>query len=150
MSTATLLLFACTTRHRYVVRRDQIAEIRLIRRNSDLALPDARGRTLVCQELGPLLDPLDVRRSVRCHALIVATRRRSVALLVERLDDFVGMAPEAVQRLSPLLARHLARPWVLGALVCDDIPLLVLDLRQIAQDVLLGIHTMHAGSNTDE
>lgn len=149
MSTANLLLFVCTTRHRYVVRRDQIAEIRLIRSSADLELPDARGRTLVCQELGPLLDPLDIRSNARRHALIIATRRRSVALLAERMDDFVGMAPDTIQRLSPLLARRLARPWVLGALVCDDLPLLVLDLRQIAQDVLLGMHTMHTASNAD-
>ncbi len=147
MATTNVLLFVSTTRHRYVVRRDQIAEIRLISSNADLELPDTRGRTLVCQELGSLLDPLDIRSNARRHALIVATRRRSVALLVERLEDFVGMDLDTVQRLSPLLARRMVRPWVLGALVCDDIPLLVLDLRQIAQDVLLGMHTMLTGSN---
>lgn len=150
MVTADLLLFVCTTHHRYVVRRDQIAEIRLISGSADMERPDARGRPLLCQELGPLLDPLDIRSNARRHALIIATRRRGVALLVERVDDFVGMAPDAVQPLSPLLARRLARPWVLGVLVYDDTPLLVLDLRQIAQDVLFGRHIIHTASDTDK
>jgi chemotaxis signal transduction protein len=138
MSSTGLLLTICTTRHRYIVCRDQILEIRLITRSADLERPDERGHPLVSAELGKLLDPQDLRSNARRHALIIPTRRRGVALLVERVEDFSQQTAGEVQPLAPLLRQRLARPWFMGTVVCDDTPVLVLDLRQIAQDVLFG------------
>lgn len=137
MTGATLLLTVQTTLHCYVVRRDQVHELRLIGSSADLERADERGRPLFSRELGPLLDPGDLRSNARRHALIVPTRRRSVALLVERVEQLEAASLDIVQPLAPLLARRLARPWFLGAVLRDDVPTLVLDLRQIAQDVLI-------------
>lgn len=142
MSSTSLLLTIRTTLHHYLVRRDQMLEIRLITSVADLERPDERGRPLISAELGKLLDPADLRSQARRHALIVPTRRRGVALLVERVEDFSHQNAAAMQPLAPLLRQRLTRPWFLGSVVGDDdTPVLVLDLRQIAQDVLLGTHT---------
>lgn len=132
-----LLITVDTQLNRYIVRRDQILELRMIISNADLERPDERGKALVAHELGALLDAEDRHGNARRHALVVPTRRRSVALLVDRVEDFRYAAPGIVQPLVPLLRKRLARPWFLGVVVQDDTPFLVLDLRQIAQDVLL-------------
>ncbi|EFO79743.1 hypothetical protein OSCT_2428 [Oscillochloris trichoides DG-6] len=99
---------------------------------------DMHGRSLVCRELGPMLgtppQPLPTRR----HALIVALRRRSVALLIDRIDSLYLENQPEIQMLAPLLAQRLARPWFLGAVIYQDAPLLLLDLRRIATDVMIG------------
>ncbi len=137
MASVDLLLTVRTARHCYIVRRDQIIEIRMVSSADDLELPDPRGRSLVSYELGGLLDPRDLRSSHRRHALIVPTRRRGVALLVDRIEDVADMLSETIQPLASLLERRLARSWFLGAVVSDDTPVLVLDLRSIAQDVVM-------------
>lgn len=134
-----LLLTVHTTLHRYLVRRDQLAELRIVDAGAGIEGPDERGRPLLTQELGPLLDPRDQGSSSRRHALLVPTRRRSIALLVARIEDFETMGAGTIRPLPPWLLRRLARPWLLGVGVRDDTPVLVLDLRQIAQDVLLGV-----------
>lgn len=137
MPSADLLLTVRTARHRYIVRRDQIVEIRMVSTAADLDQPDPRGRALVGHELGILLDPSDLQSSHRRHALIVPTRRRGVALLVDRIEDVSAGLSETIQRLSPLLESRLARSWFLGAVVYEEIPILVLDLRSIAQEVVM-------------
>jgi chemotaxis signal transduction protein len=140
MSENGLLLTVHTPLHRYIVRRDQLRELRVIASPADIEQPDDRGKPMLCCELGALLDPRDQHQNARRHALIVPARRRSVALLVDRIADLRQETPGMVQPLGPLLAPRLARPWFLGAVLHDDQPVLVLDLRQIVQDVLLGQH----------
>lgn len=134
-----LLLRVHTTLHSYIVRRDHVHELRLVFNQADLEHQDERGRSLLSCELGRLLDPDDLRSNVRRHALVVHLRRRRVALLAERVDAIRigGGAEDSVQPLPPLLAQRLARPWFLGVFLDDELPLLVLDVRQIAQDVAL-------------
>lgn len=130
---STLLLDLRTASRRYFVPRSHI----------DLLGPpplpgtsDARGRPLLVRDLGPLLDPLDQAVPGRCQALTVTLRRRSVALLVQRVESLA--AHTGIQPLAPFLARRLRAPWVLGAVAVDDGPVLILDLRRIAIDLALG------------
>jgi chemotaxis signal transduction protein len=61
-----------------------------------------------------------------------------VALLFERIANTITIAEDAIQCIPVLLRKRLQRPWFLGVYSeQDDAPLLVLDLRQIAQDVML-------------
>ncbi len=137
MMTADLFITINTTRAQYVLRRDQISELRRITSSADLDRPDLRGKPIQSEELGPLLDPTDVASQPCQHAVIVPTRRRGLALLVERIDSLHHDVDSAVYPLPALLARHLLRPWYLGVMLRDATPLLLLDLRQIAQYVLL-------------
>lgn len=90
-------------------------------------------------DLSRLLDQEYLMDSRRCHALIVPTRRRSIALLVDRVEDAYHVAESTIQPMPKLLNRQLLRPWFSGVYVRDDDQhvLLVLDLRQIAQDVFM-------------
>jgi hypothetical protein len=136
-----LLLMVRTPGHTYIVRREQILELRLVTSVADVEREDERGKPVIGSDLGLLLNPQDESSATRRHALIVPTRRRSVGLLVDRIDDVYtnGSASQhhQVQKLPALLARQLARPWFMGVLIYEDAPVLVLDLRQIAQDALI-------------
>jgi hypothetical protein len=139
MREADMFLTICSHAQRFIVRRDHVRELRLISDEADLERPDERGKTPISCELNALLAGHTHHSIARRHALIVQLRRRSVALLIDRIEDARPTAEwEAyLHPLPSLLARRLARPWFLGVLMRDEIPLLVLDLRQIAQDVLL-------------
>lgn len=134
-----LLLKVHTTLHSYIVRRDQVHELRLVLGSADLEGVDERGRQMVNCELGRMLDPADLRGHVRRHALVVHMRRRNVALLAERIDAIrVAAEPEQlVQPLPSLLAQRLDYPWFMGVFIHEELPLLVLDVQQIARHVLL-------------
>jgi chemotaxis signal transduction protein len=133
MSRPSLLLTVQTVLHRYVVYRDQILELRIVDNIAELEQIDSRGRPMINRALGGLLDPRDTLNAKRCHALIVQLRRRSVALLVERVADLHTIEmPNLIQPLAPLIVQRLDHPWFLGAMVHNEEPLLVLDLRQIA------------------
>lgn len=138
MPSTRLLLTIRATPDRYIVWRDHVLEMRQITSSEDLARPDERGRSLLTSNLGRLLNPGYAPGHPHRHALIVSMRRRSVAFLVERVEDFLVETVAMVQPLPPLLARRLARPWFLGVMVYEDTPLLVLDLRHIAHDLLIG------------
>lgn len=132
---ADLLLEVHTATRRYLVPRGHVDHLTQLTLES--APPaDQRGRHLIIRELGPLLDPADVGPPGRRHVLSIALRRRTVALLVERVADLA--APGAVRPLGPLLARRLARPWVIGAVIVGEAPVIVIDLRRVAADVALG------------
>lgn len=139
MREADMLLTIRSSTQRYVVRRDHVRELRLILSDDDLEQPDERGKALICCELDDLLSGHQSYSVSRRHALIVHLRRRSVALLIDRIEDArpTGELEADIRPLPALLARRLERPWFLGVLIRDETPLLVLDLRQIAQDVLL-------------
>jgi chemotaxis signal transduction protein len=136
---ADTLLTIRTTLHRYIVCRSQITAMRSLSSDADINEPDERGRSIISSELGTLLDQEDLRGHDRCHALVVGLRRRTVALLVHRIEDahINDATVDMIQPLPPLLARSLERPWYIGVLLRDDEPLLVLDIRRIAQDVVL-------------
>lgn len=132
---ADLLLEVHTAGRRYLVPRGHLDHLTQL--TIDAAPPaDQRGRHLVVRELGPLLDPADTGSPGRRHALTIDLRRRTVAILVERAEALA--APGAVLPLGPLLAR-LARPWVIGAVIVDEAPVIVLDLRRIAADLAIGV-----------
>ncbi|WP_129628074.1 chemotaxis protein CheW [Candidatus Oscillochloris fontis] len=99
---------------------------------------DMHDRTLICRELGPMLGGPPHQGAGRRHALIIALRRRSVALLIDRVDSLHLENQSEIQMLAPLLAQRLARPWFIGAVIYQDAPLLLLDLRRIATDVMIG------------
>lgn len=133
MSASMLLMAVRDGTRRYLVPNAHVDQIRLLDR---AALPshDDRGRPLVVCALGDLLDPgrpHDVRR----HALIVSLRRRSVVLLVERVEMLADAATVSPQPLPALIERSLAHAWYLGAAIDDGQPVLVLDLRRIALDM---------------
>lgn len=132
---AQLLLEVRAGGARYFVPRPQVDRLELL---LVAAAPgkDERGMPVVVRELAPLLGGPQPPAAARRQALVVALRRRSVALLVDRVEDL--LADGAVQPLAPLLRRRLAAPWVLGAVAAGDSPVLVLDLRRIAADVALG------------
>jgi hypothetical protein len=137
MSYDGLLLTVITEKHRYIVRRDQMIELRLITTAADLHRPDERGKPIISGELSLLLDPDDPPTLNRRHAIIVPTRRRSIALLVDRVEDVHEATERGIQKLPEVFKRRLHRPWFLGVMMQDDTtPLLVLDLRQLAQDML--------------
>ncbi len=131
-----LLLEVHTATRRYLVPRAHLDVLAQVAAGGAAPARDGRGLPVIARELGPLLDPADLGPPGRRHALTVALRRRSVALLVERAEALD--APGAVQPLGALLARRLARPWALGAVVIGADPVIVLDLRRIAADVALG------------
>jgi chemotaxis signal transduction protein len=132
---ADLLLEIHTTTRRYLVPRSHVDHLTQLSLGAS-SPEDQRGRHLVVRDLGPLLDPVDSGPPGRRHALIIALRRRTVALLVVRAEALA--APDAIQPLASLLARRLTRPWVIGAVIVDEVPVIVLDLRRIALDVALG------------
>jgi chemotaxis signal transduction protein len=137
-----VLLIVRTARHGYVVRRTQVNELRLISGSASLEQSDQRGKPIIGSELAHLLEGQEHHDAPGRHALVIHMRRQSVALLVQRVDDIVtqsdtqSAAGTQIQPLPGLLAQRLEMPWVTGVLLCDTTPLLVLDLRRIAHDVL--------------
>jgi hypothetical protein len=131
-----LLLEVRTSGRRYLTPRSHVDRLDHV---VDTASPatDARGRPVISRELGSLLDPSDLGAPGRRHALTLVLRRRTVALLVTRAESLA--APGPIQSLGPLVLARLARPWLLGAVIIADQPVLVLDLRRIAADLALGI-----------
>jgi hypothetical protein len=123
-------------RWRCAVVREQVGHLAFL----DPAAPpaDPTGRPLICRELAALFGEAVVGAAGRRQAIMITLRRRSVGLLVDHIDSLEAADGSAVQPLSPILARRMARPWFLGAIVCDDLPLLLLDLRRIATDVAAG------------
>lgn len=130
----------------YVVRREQVHELRRMPGGPGGETVDARGKPMVNVALGPLLDPDGPQNGANNHAILVQLRRRSVAFMVDFIDRLDAPEPDevgtpggtAILPLPPLLKRRLARPWFAGVLIGAAGLLLVLDLRQIAQDVVLG------------
>lgn len=127
------LVLVRTALRRYAVRREDVSDIRLL--DGPGAPPaDASGRPYVVFELGALLDPQDTEALRRPQALVVPLRRRNVALLVERVEEFLER-PDV--RPLPALVRGLLRePWVVGVLLVDDDLVLQLDLRALARTAL--------------
>jgi chemotaxis signal transduction protein len=120
---------------RYYAPRSHVDRLEILR-PAEAPVADDRGRPIILRELGPLLGVAAGEVAGRRQALTVALRRRSVALLVDRVETLELQA--TVRPLAPLIARRLVAPWVLGAVDDGDSPIVVLDLRRIAADVALG------------
>lgn len=135
MSTPALLLAVRDGARRYLVPHAHVDQIRLL---DGAALPahDDRGRPLLARALGDLLEP-GQPPAARRHALLVTLRRRSVVLLVERVETLAAAEGCQPQPLPPLIERALARAWFLGTVIADGEPVLVLDLRRIATDMAM-------------
>lgn len=130
-----MLLIVRTTRHRYIVPREDVATLRAFNRRAGHDQAEDGDRTSLMVELGPLLDPDDVSEMQRRHALIVPLRRRTIALLVDAVDNLVDHA--VVQPLPPVLRDRLREPWATGVLMIDEHPIVQLDVRAIARSILL-------------
>ncbi|MCX7790630.1 MAG: chemotaxis protein CheW [Chloroflexaceae bacterium] len=129
---ATTLAFEVHTgRRRYFVPRDHVDQLGTA---PPPTVNQSHGRPLLARDLGPLLDPADDGAPGR-QALTVLLRRRTVVLRVQRIES---LASVTVHPLAPLLRQRLRAPWLLGAVITDDQPVLVLDVRRIATDVALG------------
>jgi len=135
MSAPVLLLEVRAAGRRYYVPCAHIDGLELLRPDAPLA-HDERGRPRLVRSLAPLLWPSEAPSPPPQQALVVRLRRRSVSLLVDRVEQLAHDL--TVQPLGPLLAHSLAAPWVLGAVAADLAPILVLDLRRIAADLALG------------
>lgn len=134
-SEKSLLLDLRSAGRRYFVPRSHVDRLELLA-PAEAPTTDERGRPVVVRDLGQLLGGVAEPAKERRQALSVTLRRRTVALLVDRVESLELGA--RVQPLAPLLARRLAAPWVVGVVADGDDPVLVIDLRRIAADVALG------------
>lgn len=96
---------------------------------------DERGQPMQQIGLAELLQHAPVPTH---HALLIATRRRTVALLVTAVDLWAPPSDSGpvVQPLPPVLRHALTHAWITGILIADGHPFQLLNLRQIAQDAL--------------
>lgn len=130
------ILYVRAGRQCYAISQVQIDHLDLL---DPASMPiDQRGRPLICRDLATLLGDEASVPAGRRHTVTVSLRRRSVALLVDSIDSLGGDESREIHPLSPLIARRLAQPWFLGAIIYQDEPLLLLDLRRIATDVAIG------------
>lgn len=131
----TLLLVVKTARHRYVVRRDELLDIKIVQVDRAPRPDSASASEYLGFELGPLLDPGDRSGAKRQRALIVPMRRRTIALFVDDIETFLEHT--SCLPLPGLLRERLQKPWVAGALTLGDDLVLQLDLRAVARSALL-------------
>lgn len=136
MIAADLLMVVRAGQRRYLVLRDHVDQIQLID-HTGLPAQDARGRPIIGCALSDLLGLGQAPIARRQHALLVAQRRRSVAIIVERIETLEAAGRLDQQPLAPFLSQSLARPWFLSAAIYEGEPVLLLDLRRIAMDVAI-------------
>ncbi len=128
-----MILLIETVSRRYLGRQRDVDAIGF----PPAAERDERGRPISSWQLGPLLDPSDPPFTGRLHALTINLRRRVVTLLAPRVD-ILTEAPE-IRPLAPFLISRLQYPWVIGAALLEQQPVLLLDLRRMATDLALGL-----------
>lgn len=134
MPESSAILIASTARRRYAFARGDVMSIRLANSADGLNGLDERGQPFISVELGPLLAPEDRSSLPRQRALVVPMRRRSIALLVDQVDQ----APDdaRVLPLPDLLRTRLSQPWATGVVLSQDVLMVQLDLRAIVRSVL--------------
>ncbi len=117
----------------FLANHTHVAQLLPVARLRDMH--DERGQPMQQIRLPDLLQSIPAPVH---HALLVATRRRTVALLVTAIDLWVQPSDvvPVIQPLPPVLRRALTHAWITGILITDGQPLLLLNLRQIAQDAL--------------
>lgn len=117
----------------FLVQRSQVS--RTVPAVQVAQLQDERGQAVRRIELATVLG---VPATPTRHALLVLTRRRTVALLVTTVDLF-QQAADLVPPILPvpaLIAQAVGHQWVSGIMIYNDYPLQLLHVRQIAQDAL--------------
>ena len=133
---ALFLLVRPATRH-YLVRRDDLTDMRRIAGPADLDALGTPDRPAVPVKLSALLgEPAPERAN---QALIVSLRRRPVVFLVQHVEMLIEHAH--VEPLPALLRAALGDAWSVGTLLIDEEPTIVLDLRAIARSVLAAAKT---------
>jgi hypothetical protein len=130
-----VLMVVKTAMHRYVVRRDDLLDVKMARTGDILQVDGLTDRPYLGFQLGQLLDPSDRSALSRFRALVVPLRRRYVALLVDNVETFLEHAE--VLPLPELLRQRLQQPWATGALIMEDNLIIQLDLRAVARSALL-------------
>lgn len=136
-----------TAGRHYAVRRADLAGIRRV--DAPLAdQADGTGQPWITAELGSLLDPSDTGVCTRPQALLVPLRRRTVALLVERVEEFLEQP--SIQPLPALLSSRLCEPWAAGVLLVADELVVILDLRAVARTAFLATHGRARGGQALE
>jgi hypothetical protein len=128
-----MLVVVRTANRRYAVRRTDLLGIR----RADVARHEAlrSAQPFASMALGALLEPLAASEIRPSQALLVSLRRRTIALLVERVEEFLEQPH--VHPLPALLRNQLHQEWAVGILMHEDEPIIVLDLRAVARSVLL-------------
>lgn len=121
---------------RYAVRYDDITLVRSVEMDELETLRDPRGRPLMVRALHAWLYATAEMPVGRCHALIVPLRRRSVALLVERVEEMTRFTVTDIQPLPVLVRSALEHGWLSGVVSWEGQPILVLDAVQIARDII--------------
>lgn len=133
---ALFLLVRPATR-RYLVRREDLTDMRRIAGPGDLDALGTPDRPAVPVELSALLGEGTPERANQ--ALIVSLRRRPVVFLVQQVEMLIEYA--RVEPLPALLRTALGDAWSVGAVLIDDEPTIVLDLRAVARSVLAAAKT---------
>lgn len=128
------LLIVRADPRRYAVRRDDLVSVELMAAARDLVQPDVTGRQTIGVELSALIAGTSHSQRVRRYALTVSLRRRSIALLVDAVEDF--LEHPVIQPLPALIRERLREPWAVGALVLGEEIVVQLDLRAVARSIL--------------
>lgn len=131
-----LVLTLHTARHTYAVIHRSEVELRFIVGASSLGTTDSRNRPLISADLGRLLDEQDISDQGRRYAFIIPLRRRSVALLCDAVSEMHTVAERELAPLPPLLDHRLPHRWVSGVYTPNETLVLVLDLYEIALDLI--------------
>lgn len=117
----------------FLAQHTHVAQLLPVARLHDMH--DERGQPMQQIRLAELLQHAPVPTH---HAILIATRRRTVALLVTAVDLWTQPSDvvPVIQPLPPVLRHALTHAWITGLLIVDGQPLQLLNLRQIAQDAL--------------
>ncbi len=131
-----LVLTLHTARHTYAVIHRPEVQIRFIGGATALGTTDSRNRPLIKADLGTLLDYQDISDQGSRYAFVVPLRRRSVALLCDAVSEMHTVDEGELSPLPPLLYHRLPHRWVWGVYTPSETLILVLDLYEIALDLI--------------
>jgi chemotaxis signal transduction protein len=124
-----------TARRRYAARYDDVYTVWRLASAVDLQRHGDAERAPIGIDLGTLFDPQDQSAGLHRHGLVVPIRRRNVVLLVEAVEDFL-VQPQ-IYAVPAVLRPRLLQPWTIGAVLLDDQPVMVLDVRAVARSVMV-------------
>lgn len=115
---------------RFMIATDSVSSIERIRNvgSTTTALHTRWGRTPLCH-VHTWINTNEPRQELPYHfALVVATRTGWVGVVVDRIDDVIRH-PTAIMPLPNIVYDSLFDPTIVGVLMLDDVPCLVLDLE---------------------
>jgi hypothetical protein len=142
VSSAPALIQLLAGSQRYFIYHQHMTRLSLIDPH-DPPLYDEQGRSCIVVDLAMLLGSAVADRPVGRYGVLVGLRRRTVIFLVDRGD--MPAAIPSIQPFSKSILRSLAHPWIIGAALDADVPIILLDLRRIAADVVfVGVESLTA------